>query len=88
MSCGHPHATPCTEVLSLTYLYVDGEIDEIHLLEVTTHLSECPPCSESYAAEVSIKAMVKRSCGGAEITAECRARIVAEVRQFSATYRD
>ncbi|MSO27614.1 MAG: mycothiol system anti-sigma-R factor [Candidatus Nanopelagicales bacterium] len=88
MSCGNPHATPCTEVLSLTYLYLDNEIDEVHYLEVTTHLTECPPCRDSYATEVSIKAMVKRSCSGTQITDDRRARIVAELRQISITYLD
>lgn len=64
MSCGKPHETPCTEVISLTYVYIDGEIDEVHHLEVTRHLAECPPCSDLYAAEVLIKSMVKRSCSG------------------------
>ncbi|MSV75086.1 MAG: mycothiol system anti-sigma-R factor, partial [Actinobacteria bacterium] len=35
MSCGNPHATPCTEVLSLLYVYIDEEIDEVHRIEVT-----------------------------------------------------
>ncbi|GDX31687.1 hypothetical protein LBMAG15_06210 [Actinomycetes bacterium] len=88
MSCGKPHETPCTEVISLTYVYIDGEIDEVHHLEVTRHLAECPPCSDLYAAEVLIKSMVKRSCSGAQITDDRRARIVAELHQISVTYRD
>lgn len=88
MSCGNPHATPCTEVQSLTYFYIDAEIDEVRYLQVTTHLTECPPCSDSYAAEVSLKALIKRSCSGAEIAEEFRARIVTEIHQISIKYGD
>ena len=88
MSCGNPHETPCTEVLSWTYLYIDGEIDEVHYLEVKTHLTQCPPCRDTYSAEILLKAMVKRSCEGAAITKARRARIAAELRQISITYLD
>ncbi|MDA3022223.1 MAG: zf-HC2 domain-containing protein [Actinomycetota bacterium] len=88
MSCGNPNETPCTEVLSSTYLYIDGEIDEVHYLEVKTHLTQCPPCRDRYSAEILLKAMVKSSCVGAAITTDRRARIVAELRQTSITYFD
>ncbi len=37
MSCGNHHATPCTEVLSLVYVYIDDECDEVKSGSVATH---------------------------------------------------
>ena len=87
MSCGNPHATACTEVLSLTYVYIDGEIDEVHYLEVTTHLTECPPCQENYTAEIMLKARVRRSCEVTNAPEQLRDRIVTELRRVQVTYR-
>lgn len=83
MSCGHPHATPCSEVLALVYVYIDNEIDEQHRIEVTTHLSECSPCEGQYAIERRVQALVRRSCHGTQAPSEVRERIVAQFRAVS-----
>ena len=65
MSCGNHHATPCTEVLSLVYVYIDDEIDSVQHVEVTTHLEECGPCAEivRFLREYSIqRASLTLSC--------------------------
>ncbi len=84
MSCGNPHETACTEVLSLVYVYIDDEIDEVRRVQVTTHLQECPPCVTQFRIEERIRERVKRACG-CEPTAEVRARIITQFR--SITYR-
>lgn len=64
MSCGSPHQTPCTEVLSAVFLYIDHEINDVekvHAIEI--HLEECPPCSESIGAEQRIRELLARCCG-------------------------
>jgi mycothiol system anti-sigma-R factor len=87
MSCGNPHETPCTEVLSLVYVFIDGEIDAPHQVEVTAHLLKCPPCGEEYAVERKLKERVRQACECETIPDEVRMRIVAEIRQVSITYR-
>ena len=82
MSCGNPHATPCTEVMSLLYVYIDNEIDEVHRIEVTTHLGECPPCVEQFAIEERIRQRVREACG-CEASEEVRTRIIARIRSVS-----
>ena len=84
MSCGNPHQVPCTQVLSLIYVYIDDEIDEVQRVEVTTHLGECPPCGEQFTIERRIRERVRSACG-CEVDAEVRARMVARIR--SVTYR-
>ena len=87
MSCGHPHATPCTEILALVYVYIDNEIDERHRLEVTTHLGECPPCEQVFAREIAVKTRVRTAFATTAAPDEVRARIVASIQQISVTYR-
>lgn len=87
MSCGNPHATPCTEVLSLLYVYIDEEIDEVHRIEVTTHLGECPPCGEHFTIERRLKERVRLACQGEPVPEQVRERIIARIQQVSITYR-
>ena len=87
MSCGHPHATACTEVLALVYVYIDNEMDETHRLEVHAHLQECDPCAVEYAAEEQLKARVGQSCRCDAPPIALRARIVSEIQRISITYR-
>jgi len=87
MSCGNPHQTACAEVLALVYVYMDGEIDESHRVEVWTHLQECPPCSQEYEVETRLKARIGQSCGCEPSPAHLRARIVSQIRSISITYR-
>ncbi len=84
MSCGNPHATPCAEVRALVYVYLDGEIDEHHRLEVITHLSECPPCEGVFVRERVVKERVRRACSDNGVPESLRVRIVTTIRQISA----
>ncbi len=80
MSCGNPHATPCTEVLAWDSMYVDQEIDEHRRLQVTAHLAECSPCAGHYAVTVVIQARVRRTLVSEPAPAELRAAIIAQIR--------
>lgn len=83
MSCGRHHDTPCSEVLSLTYVFIDGEIDEEHRMLVATHLTECPPCEGHFSIERRVQAMVRRCCETAAAPDSVRQRIVTELRQVT-----
>jgi mycothiol system anti-sigma-R factor len=85
MSCGGAHATPCSEVLSMVFFYIDGEIDEQHEVQVTTHLQECPPCEGEYAIERRVRSLVQRCCRGDGAPESVRERIITEIRQISIT---
>ena len=79
MSCGNPHAIACASIRSLMYVFIDGELDAIHQVDVTTHLAECAPCEIQFAAELSIKSMVRRSCVHDVAPAHLRAAIIARI---------
>ena len=87
MSCGNPHATPCPEVLSLVYDYLDGEIDDERRAEVRAHLEECPPCLQQYSLEQMVKALVHRSCCQDTAPTELRVRVIARIQEIRVTYR-
>jgi mycothiol system anti-sigma-R factor len=83
MSCGDPHDVDCVEVIEAVYLYLDGEIDETHRIEVRDHLDDCGPCLRQYGIEQEVKALVARSCGGDSAPDALKARLrakLAEVR--------
>lgn len=63
MSCGHPHQTPCNEVLSALFLYLDHEIDQPSQVQaIEIHLQECPPCGERLEVERRVHDLVSRTC--------------------------
>jgi mycothiol system anti-sigma-R factor len=63
MSCGNPHAKPCSEVLEEVYYYLDGEMSQHDCEHIRQHLDECGPCLREYGVEQEVKALVARSCG-------------------------
>lgn len=63
MSCGSPHETPCTEVLSAVFMYLDHEINEpAQVRAIEVHLQECPPCGEQFEVEKRVHEVVARAC--------------------------
>ena len=87
MGCGDPHRTPCAEVRAFVYVYLDGEIDETHRVEVWAHLQECHPCAQEYSAEELLKERVGRSCRCDATPVHLRTRIISEIQRISVTYR-
>ena len=87
MSCGQPHETDCTEVLSMVYDFLDGEVDETQRARIAQHLDECSPCLRQYALEQAVKALVHRSCTCEHAPESLRVQIVTRIRQISITYR-
>jgi mycothiol system anti-sigma-R factor len=79
MSCGKPHETPCQDVLSSLFVYIDQEIDEQHRLEIVAHLAECAPCEGQYSAQIQIAARVRRTHTMVAPPA-LRAAIIAQIR--------
>lgn len=85
MSCGNPHAVPCTQVLSLMHEYVDGEVAEVQRIDIVQHLGECPPCDEQVSVVRAVKVVVHRSCAGESAPEALRVSIVARIRQVAVT---
>jgi len=80
MSSGKPHETPCADVMSALFVYIDREIDESHRLVVLAHLSECAPCEGQFAAQVEIQARVRRT-HAVVAPATLRAAIIAHIHR-------
>ena len=81
MSCGEPHATPCSEVLEAVYLYLDGEQDAHSHELVRHHLDECAPCLRQYGLEQAVKSLVARSCGSDSAPRDLRDRVLLRIQQ-------
>jgi mycothiol system anti-sigma-R factor len=81
MSCGNPHDVDCVEVIQQVYLYLDGEIDESHRVEVSTHLEECAPCLQQFGLYDDVKKLVGRCCGGEVASSEFKQRVRAKLAE-------
>jgi len=81
MSCGDPHATPCSEVLDAVYVYLDGEQGSHERAEIRQHLDECGPCLRQYGLENAVKALVARCCGSDPAPIDLRERVLVRIQQ-------
>ena len=79
MSCGKPHATPCTEILAAMSAYVDGEVGAEQFRLIAVHVSECGPCESEEVSQRRVKALVVRAVGSPSAPATLRARIRATI---------
>lgn len=84
MSCGKPHATPCTEVLERVYSYLDGEASVADCDRIRQHLDECGPCLREYGLEEAVKRLVAKHCGCDPVPEGLRAKVLVRIRQVRA----
>jgi mycothiol system anti-sigma-R factor len=76
MSCGRPHATPCSEVLARVYEFIDNELADADCAKIRQHLEECRPCLEEYGLDEAVKALVRRACGLDTPPRDLRAKVM------------
>lgn len=88
MSCGHPHKTPCAEVIAALSAYVDGEVEAEEYRLIAVHITECPPCSYEEEAQRTIKALVLRSSTVTVASSALYARIRSQVRSVGEVSED
>jgi mycothiol system anti-sigma-R factor len=81
VSCGDPHATPCSEVLDAVYVYLDGEQDATSRETIRLHLDECAPCLRQYGLEQAVKSLVARCCGNEPAPLALRERVLMKIQQ-------
>jgi mycothiol system anti-sigma-R factor len=79
MSCGRPHATPCTEVVASLSAYIDGEVGAQEYRLIAVHITECPPCEREERAQRTVKALVIRATSVSTAPDSLHARIRAQV---------
>ncbi|WP_046469986.1 mycothiol system anti-sigma-R factor [Allosalinactinospora lopnorensis] len=87
MSCGGPHATPCSEVLAKVYAYIDGELEETSYTEIRVHLDECSPCLEEYGLEEVVKKLVAKHCGHDTPPSDLRSKVLSRLEAARADLR-
>ena len=57
----HDHGN-CSEVLSILYEYVDGELTIERRTTIQTHLDDCPPCLEAFGFEEELRVVISQRC--------------------------
>jgi mycothiol system anti-sigma-R factor len=81
MSCGEPHETDCSEVLSEVWLFLDHECDEKRRKLLEQHLDECSPCLEQFGIDEHLKVLLARKCGGEHAPETLKQRLREQIRQ-------
>ena len=82
MSCGSPHETPCQEVLTALYSYLDNEPVSVDRDLIRGHLSECEPCQGEFDIEALVKKLVSQACCGEPAPNAVRERIITQITQI------
>ena len=86
MSCGEPHETDCSDVLSEVWLFLDNECDGQRRQLLARHLDECGPCLAEYGLEEKLKKLLATKCGGEQAPAKLREQIrIAVLEQAEVT---
>jgi len=81
VSCGKPHKTDCSEVLSEVWLFLDQECDVTRRQLLEQHLDECSPCLEEYGIDEHLKVLLARKCGGEHAPDALKQRLRDKIRQ-------
>ena len=85
MSCGNHHETPCRDVLTAIFIYLDNEVgDESRSQAITIHLEECGPCQQEFAYEERVRLAISKACKE-EAPQELRARVIQTFTEFRLT---
>jgi mycothiol system anti-sigma-R factor len=84
MSCGHPHETPCSEVLGRIYWYLDGEVSAEDCDHIRQHLDECGPCLREYGLDKVVKQLIATHCGCDPAPSDLRGKVLVRIRQVQA----
>ncbi len=88
MSCGRPHATPCTEVIASLSAYIDGEVGAEEYRLIAIHMSECAPCEREEHAVRRVRALVVRATSRVSAPEGLRARIRATIVDYDSNPRE
>ena len=83
MSCGNPHATPCSDVLGAISAYLDGEMSADDRDAIAQHIHECWPCLHEVDVFREVKVLIARACGGDRVPDDVRARVVSRIQTVS-----
>jgi len=81
VSCGKPHETDCSEVLSEVWLFLDHECNQVRRELLEKHLDECSPCLERYGLDEHLKALLAAKCGGEHAPDTLKERLRAKIRK-------
>lgn len=52
----------CSEMQSVLYKYMDGELHVWRRVRVRAHLERCPRCQHAHDFELEVKECVRRAC--------------------------
>ena len=65
----------CSDCKDKLDRFVDRELNNTEVLELTLHLESCPPCADHYEFQAHLKRLVKVSCDRDQVPAAFREKL-------------
>ena len=65
----------CTDCIEKLGSYLDRELNEAEVAEVTRHMDDCPPCKDLYEFQAGVKRLVKICCDRGQAPAHLRDKL-------------
>lgn len=75
----------CREVVEQIYAYLDGELEDVEVSRLKSHLEACPPCVTEYERDQLLKRLVRRSCACEQAPTSLRAQIMTQITTVTVT---
>jgi len=72
----------CREAVAELYAFLDGELDEMAMVQVEEHLRRCSPCLEAFDFETELRRVIVARCAE-EVPPELRERFCALLRSLA-----
>ena len=88
-NCTEPYDgdSDCAKALERMFFFIDNELAEADVSEIQRHLDECAPCLVKYDLELTVKALVARSCTESAPEA-LRQRVLVQLREVHVRIAD
>jgi anti-sigma factor (TIGR02949 family) len=74
--------TDCRTVLNRLWAYLDGELPAPDCSEMERHFEVCVYCLKVAGFDAEFKAVVRRSCGKADVPVDLAERVRARLREI------
>ncbi len=60
-------ATECEQILEEIEVYLDGELSAEECRRIERHMADCPACFDREQFQRSLREIIRRKCGSAEM---------------------
>lgn len=82
--CGSMTERDCADAIAEIHRFLDGELDDVVMVQIEAHLHRCAPCLDAFDFEVELRRVVAARCTE-QVTPEVRERFCRMLRDLGVT---